>query len=81
LACISHRIPAAVGDLDDAERGEEAEDRVGGIDFEPAEGEVGRNHELVMIVLEQLTQRDDVEREGVPRSVVRVEVSIAVLVA
>src|SRR5262249_813097 len=50
--------------VDDAQRGEYANDVVRRIDLEPAGGELGAHPELVMVVLEELTRGEKIEHEG-----------------
>ena len=51
-----------------------------GFDLEPAHGEVRAHRELVVVVLEELAHREEVEDERVARDVVALEVAVAVAV-
>src|SRR4051812_45962364 len=76
LRRVAHLLGAA--HVDDAEPVENAHHLVGGVDLEPAGGEVRAHRVLVVVVLEQLTAGEDIDRQGVPGGVVEVEVAIAV---
>src|SRR5205085_506269 len=65
---------------DDPHPAEQANDLPRRIDLEPAEPEVRAHRALVVVVLEQLTEREEVEDESVARDVLAREVAIAVTV-
>src|SRR6185436_4798033 len=76
---VAHLLGGA--HVDDAQPVEEPHHLVGGVDLEPPGGEVRAHRVLVVVVLEQLAPGEEVDGQGVARSVVDVEVAVTVAVA